>query len=110
MDTEMRPIILSEQNTGKVIGNQEQQRLLGVVEVNIHEIVNMIEQNDEDVKILTAILSLDTILDRIEASLAKDRNLRRRSCGRSAGRGRKGGTRMKGLVNKKPYDRFRWPY
>jgi hypothetical protein len=110
MDTESKPTIPSGYKAENVVSNQEQQRLLRVVEVNIHEIAHMIEQNEEDVNILTAILSLDMVLDRIELSLAKDRNLRRRIYRGSAGRGRVIGTRVKGPANRTPFDRIRWRY
>jgi hypothetical protein len=110
MDTESKPTIPAGYNAENVVRNQEQQRLLGVVEASIHEIEHMIEQNEEDVNILTAILSLDIVLDRVELSLAKNRDLRRRIYRRSAGRGSISGTRVKGPVNRTPYARSRWRY
>jgi hypothetical protein len=110
MDTESKPTIQAGYNAENVVRNQEQQRLLGVVEASIHEIEHMIEQNEEDVNILTAILSLDIVLDRVELSLAKNRDLRRRIYRRSAGRGSISGTRVKGPVNRTPYARSRWRY
>jgi hypothetical protein len=76
------------------------------VEVNVHEIVHMIEQNDEDFKVLLAILSLDRVLDRLELSLLEDRSDRQRSISRSAGRGGKGGTRAKAPARRKSYNQF----
>lgn len=106
MDAELRPKTVSELKIGKFIDSYERQKLLGVVEVNVHEIVHMIEQNDEDFKVLLAILSLDRVLDRLELSLLEDRSDRQRSISRSAGRGRKGGTRAKAPARRKSYNQF----
>jgi hypothetical protein len=86
MDSELRPQNLSELKTGKVIGNYERQRLLGVAELNVHEIVHMIEENEADTNILAAITSLDSILHRLEVNLAEILVSRRKRIGRSAGR------------------------
>jgi hypothetical protein len=95
MDAEPRPKVLSELKIGKIIGSDERQKLLGVVVVNVQEIAYMIEQNEDDLQILTAILSLDKVLDRLELSLIEDRSDRPRSINRSAGKGGKGGTGLK---------------
>lgn len=110
MDAELKPKTVSERKIGKFLGSYERQKLLGAVEVNVHEIAYMIEQNEEDLNILMAILSIDQVLDRLELSLLEDRSDRQRSISRSAGRGRKGGTREKASASRKSYNQFRWLY
>jgi len=76
--------------------------------VNVHEIAYMIEQNEEDMNILMAILSLYKVLDRLEMNLVENLSNRQRRISRSAGRGRKGGTREKAPTRRKSYNQFRW--
>ncbi|HEC61510.1 MAG TPA: hypothetical protein ENI27_04580 [bacterium] len=106
MDAELKPKTVSGLKIGKFVDSYERQKLLGTAEVNVHKIIHMIEQNDEDLNILKAILSLDKVLARLELSLLEDWSDRQMSSGRSAGRGKKDRTRAKAPARRKSYNNF----